>query len=59
MENNQGIIKLLLEIRDAQQETSRKSSGYYAWTIVLLCVLIVALLPILWSAWHLVLVRTF
>ena len=59
MENNQGIIKLLLEIRDAQQETSRKSSGYYAWNIVLLCVLIVALLPILWSAWHQVLIWYF
>jgi hypothetical protein len=59
MENNQEIIKLLSQIFYAQEEYAAKALRCYAWTIVLLCVLIVALLPILWSAWHMVLVRTF
>jgi len=59
MENNQEVIKLLSQIFYAQEEYAAKASRRYAWTIVLLCVLIVALLPVLWSAWYLVFVRTF
>jgi hypothetical protein len=55
MDGNQEIMKLLSEILDAQEATVKKLYGCYALTIVL----IVLLLPILWSAWHLVLVRWF
>jgi len=55
MEDDERIIELLLEILDAQQETAKKVSVCYALIIVLM----VLLLPILWSAWHLVLVRWF
>jgi len=55
MENDERISQLLSEIRDAEQETAKKVSICYALIIVLM----VLLLPILWSAWHLVLVRMF
>jgi len=47
MKSNERIIKLLLEMRSEQQEAARKASTRYAWTIVLLCVLMFPLLQML------------
>jgi hypothetical protein len=59
MENEQRIMQVLSELRYECQEDARKAARCYALTIVLLCALIVGLLPVLVSAWNMVLVRLF
>lgn len=59
MGNDEEIMRLLSEIRYAQEEDAAKASRRYTLTIVLFSLLALALLPVLVAAWHQVLIYYF
>lgn len=59
MGNDEEIMRLLSEIRYAQEEDAAKVSRRYTLTIVLFSLLALALLPVLVATWHRVLIYYF
>jgi hypothetical protein len=59
MENEREVMRVLSEMRYEQEEIAKRAASCNRLTIALVCVLIIALFPVLVPAWRMVLVVLF